>query len=300
MGYSKRTVTFKTVGDCPIYADVYQVPSGQAQPAILWLHGGGLIMGDRTMLPLDQLTRYLHAGFTVVAADYRLAPETKLAAILADVLDAFHWVRATGPDCLGVDPDRVAVVGHSAGAYLALLVACNLSPRPGALVSFYGYGDIAGDWYNKPDPYYCHQPLVSENEARKAVGGPALSGSSISDRYPFYLYCRQQGTWVREVVLDAQSGAFVALGPFCPIHSITSQYPPTFLVHGDQDTDVPYLQSVQVASAMARQGVQHELLVLPNRGHAFDAGPAARTDPVVSVVLDRVVAFLRSHLGGMG
>ncbi len=65
------------------------------------------------MLPGDQLDRLLHAGLTVVAIDHRLAPETKLAAILTDVRDALHWVRAAGPELFGADPGRVALMGAS-------------------------------------------------------------------------------------------------------------------------------------------------------------------------------------------
>jgi acetyl esterase/lipase len=67
-----------------------------------------------------QLDRYLAAGYTVVAIDYRLAPETKLPGILEDVQDAYGWLRKTATE-LRIDPTRIGIVGHSAGGYLALM-----------------------------------------------------------------------------------------------------------------------------------------------------------------------------------
>jgi alpha/beta hydrolase fold len=84
-------------------------------------HGGALIFGSRSMLPADKLGQFLQAGFVVVAIDHRLAPETKLPEILKDVNGAIDWVRTKGPSQFRADPRHVAVVGQSAGAYLAIM-----------------------------------------------------------------------------------------------------------------------------------------------------------------------------------
>ncbi len=157
---SKRTYVYKVVGDCKIQADVYQKGDEAAQPVVLWIHGGALIVGNRGTLPPDQLNRYLEAGFTAVSIDYRLAPETKLDGIIEDIGDAYKWLRDKGPGLFRIDRNRIVVVGHSAGGYLTLMAGFHFNPRPKALVSFYGYGDIAGDWYSRPDPFYSQQPAV--------------------------------------------------------------------------------------------------------------------------------------------
>jgi len=74
---------------------------------------------------------------------------------------------------------------------------------------------------------------------------------------------------------------------------VTKDYPPTLLLHGDNDTDVPYEQSVLMARELERRGVQHELVTLTGRGHGFD-GPM--WDPVVAQTFDRVLAFLHQQL----
>ena len=71
-----------------------------------------------------------------------------------------------------------------------------VEPRPVALVSFWGYGDIAGDWYARPDEFYRQQPLVAETEARAAVGKTVIAEPAAGSRRDrFYLYCRQNGLW---------------------------------------------------------------------------------------------------------
>ena len=161
--YTKDTYTYKTVDEHEIPVDVYRYPGDDVRPALIWIHGGALIFGTRNWLPSAQLEKYLQAGYTVISIDYRLAPETKLAAIVEDITDAYAWVRANGPDLFKIDPDRIAVVGHSAGGYLTLMAGLRLRPRPKALVSFYGYGDITGPWYSRPDPFYSQMPAVSKD-----------------------------------------------------------------------------------------------------------------------------------------
>ena len=72
----------------------------------------------------------------MVSVDYRLAPETKLPAILEDVRDAYRWVREKGPGLFHADPGRIAISGGSAGGYLTLASGFMDDPPPKALVAF--------------------------------------------------------------------------------------------------------------------------------------------------------------------
>ena len=291
----KRTYCYKQVGDCKIQADVYRRGEEKDRPAIIWIHGGALISGHRGNLQKVQLDRYLDAGFNVISIDYRLAPETKLKFIIGDLRDAFKWVRRHGPEMAGVDPDRIAVVGHSAGGYLALMTGFCVKPQPRAIVSFYGYGDIIGEWYSKPDPFYCQQPAVLKQEAYAVVGKKAISESSSRERFRFYLYCRQNGLWPNEVAGYDPKKQPKAFDQFCPARNVTENYAPTLLLHGDQDTDVPYEQSVLMAKLLKDHRVEHQLITMTNRGHGFDGGRRVAEDPVIAETFDRVVAFLKQH-----
>jgi acetyl esterase/lipase len=262
---------------------------------LVWIHGGALIGGHRASIRSEQLRMYLEGGYALVSIDYRLAPETKLEGILEDIVDAFAWVREEGPSLAGVDPGRIGAIGHSAGGYLALVSGYRVKPRPRALVSFYGYGDIAGDWYARPDPFYCLQEEVGEREARAAVGSiPIAEPPEGKDRGRYYLFLRQRGFWPQEVVgLDPvkEPGAFRDL---CPIQNISRDYPPTLLLHGNRDTDVPYRQSVMMAQELDRHGVENEFITIPGGGHGFDG--MGSSDPKVSGAFHRVMAFLEGQV----
>ncbi len=289
-----ETYTYKTVGGCHIKSDIYRTPvcSGAA-PVIVYIHGGALIFGSRRGINQEQLALYLEAGYTVVSIDYRLAPESKLPDIIEDLQDALHWIRTAGPCMLAIDPQRMVVVGHSAGGYLALMTGCCVSPPPSAIVAFYGYGDIIGDWYRKPDPHYCRQPAVPEREFSGMRDAPAIAESAEGrDGERFYLYCRQQGLWPLEVGGRDPQGDPGFFNAYCPLRNIRAGYPPTLLLHGEQDSDVPFEQSALMSGELARHGVKHELLALPGRDHGFDG---QMDDPVVRDAFGRVLRFLRKH-----
>ena len=289
----KRTYTYKTVGDLQIHADVYRRPDNIVRPAILYIHGGALIMGNRSWLDSVQTERYLNAGYTIIAIDYRLAPQTKLRQIVEDLEDAYRWVRIKGPELFWIDSTRIAVIGHSAGGYLALMAGFRLNPRPKAVVSFYGYGDITGEWYSRPDPFYNRRPPVSKEEAYEAVGTRVISEDPEENRWRFYLYTRQQGTWPLEVAGHDPDSEPEKFDPYCPVRNVTKDYPPTLLLHGDADTDVPFNQSVTMAKELERHEVQYEFIALAGQGHGFDD---AMQDPVIAKTFDSVLAFIEKQL----
>jgi len=108
----------------------------------------------------------------------------------------------------------------------------------------------------------------------------------------FYLYCRQQGIWPREVTGRDPAAEPEWFGQYCPVQQVTGEHPPALLLHGDRDTDVPYEQSVMMATALGHAGVEHEVITIPDGQHGFDAEPT----PVARDALRRVLDFLRLHL----
>jgi acetyl esterase/lipase len=176
---------------------------------------------------------------------------------------------------------------------LALMAGVRLKPRPAALVSFYGYGDIAGAWSSRPDVFYNRQPAVTKGEAQQAVGTRVIAEDQAGNRERFYVYTRQQGLWPQEVVGHDPDREPRLFDPLCPIRNVTKDYPPTLLLHGDSDTDVPFEQSALMAKELERRGVRHELIALPGRGHRFDM---KMSDPMIAAAFDRVLAFVKEQL----
>jgi acetyl esterase/lipase len=166
-----------------------------------------------------------------------------------------------------------------------------VEPRPQALVPFYGYGDLTADWYAKPDPFYRKtQPLVSKEDAYKAIGSKETTDGI--GRREFYLYTRQTGLWPKLVVGHDPEKEPKAFDRFCPVRNVTKEYPPTLLLHGDADTDVPYSESVNMAAELKKHGVVHELITIKGGPHGFDG---KMSDPKVAASFDQVIRFLKKH-----
>lgn len=177
---------------------------------------------------------------------------------------------------------------------MTLTSGYRFQPRPRALVSFYGYGDIVADWYSKPDPFYLREPAVSRDKALASVGTQEISEvPQANTRFPFYLYCRQQGLWPKEVVgMDPRDGR-ERFDAFCPSRNVTRDYPPTILLHGDKDTDVPFEQSADMARELKRAGVEHQFIPIADGGHGFDGKADA---PQTIKAFEQVMTFPSKHV----
>ena len=109
-------------------ARVYRgvAPSAGAAPAILYLHGGGFVTGSPEGYERFCSRLASEGACVVVSLDYRLAPEHRYPAAVDDVVDAWGWLRAQAP-ALGLDPERLAVGGDSAGGNLAAVLSNRMS-----------------------------------------------------------------------------------------------------------------------------------------------------------------------------
>lgn len=124
-------------GDQPLGLRIYRPDTTGPLPILLFVHGGGFVIGD--LETHDAVCRTLchHMGALVVAVDYRLAPEHPFPAAVDDTTRALQWVVAHGQE-LGGDPSRLALAGDSAGAQLAtaacLRVSTSIRPRALGLI----------------------------------------------------------------------------------------------------------------------------------------------------------------------
>lgn len=114
------------------------VPSGtdgESGPGMIFCHGGGFMIGN--LDSHDSLCRQLanHGNCRVVAIDYRLAPEHKFPASVDDAIAASEWI-CNNAASLGIDPDRIAIGGDSAGGNLAAIVSNTFAERNGPKLAF--------------------------------------------------------------------------------------------------------------------------------------------------------------------
>ncbi len=290
-----RTYVYKRVGDLEIKADVYAFNRGRVRPAVVWIHGGALINGHRAgvsgrVRQMAQQNRYV-----LVSLDYRLAPETQLPEIISDLEDAFVWLRRDGPKLFQVDPQRIAVTGGSAGGYMTLTAGFRVQPRPQVLVSLWGYGDLVGPWYAEPSPHRRHHQIkLGHDQAWKQVSGKPISDSRQRDGNggAFYQFCRQTGTWPKAVSGWDPKTEPEKFFPYMAVKNVDADYPPTALIHGTKDTDVPYEQSAMMAEQFDRHGVDHLMLGIEGGEHGLQGGDVAEIDAAYR----RAFEFLKKHL----
>jgi acetyl esterase/lipase len=211
----------------------------------------------------------------LVSFDYRLAPEAKLPAIIEDIEDAFRWLRREGANRFHIDSNRVAVTGGSAGGYLTLMTGHRIQPRPRVLLAYFGYGDLIGDWYSKPSEHLRHnQRKINAEEAWQQVSGPVVADARErkGDGGLFYNFCRQTGQWPKAVSGWDPQRESEKFYPFMPLKNVDASYPPTVLIHGTADTDVPFEQSELIAQELKKQNVPFQFHRIANAEHGLAGG----------------------------
>lgn len=214
-------------------------------PCVVLIHGGGWDGGSRT--ELAGLNRWLAArGVAVAAFDYRLAPAHPWPAQAEDLRVVVRWIHANAAR-LGVDPERITLVGRSAGGQIATAVAYGEQlPGVRAVVALYACHDLEFVWSIRSEK----DALNSDLLVRQYLGG-GPEGEAQAARYR-----------------SASGEKLVHPGA-----------PKTLLIHGKLDELVWCRHSERLAAALAREGVPHVFVKLPWATHAGEAnlhGPSGQ------------------------
>ena len=291
-----QTFTYKKVGDLEIKADVNRPGDEVRRPVLVYIHGGALINGGRQSINKRIKESFLGAGYAIVSIDYRLAPETQLPGIIEDLEDAFKWLRRDGARLFNVDTSKIAVAGGSAGGCLTLVSGFRVKPAPTVLVSLWGYGDLMGEWYSTPSPHKRHNAeKVAWEEVAGMLDGPVIANGSDRRRGnggKFYRYCRQKGLWPKLVTGFDPGTEAEKIHSYMAVKHVTGRYPPTLLLHGTADTDVPYQQSVMMAKQFEKHGVPHKFIGIQNAEHGLRDGDPSEIDRAYAAVL----TFVKGHM----
>ena len=162
----------------------------QNAPCIYWLHGGGMVMGDRFAnldIPLDWLEQH---GAVVVTIDYRLAPEVSGSTLVEDCYQGLLWIAAHARD-LGIDPARIVVAGASAGgglvagmvlmardsngpAIAAQILICPMLDHRNATNSSQQYAGDPGVWTREKNLFAWQAVLAGQTDSISSYISPAL------------------------------------------------------------------------------------------------------------------------------
>jgi len=230
-----RGIPFATVEGVNLTLNLYRPPAMGLHPTIAILYGGAWQTGNPANH--ETFSRCMAAqGYTVVALDYRHAPQFRYPAQLDDVRTALSFIQ-TQAEMLEIDRQRVALLGRSAGAHLASLAAYGPTPLPiRAVVNYYGPTNLTEGYTDPPVPDPIHTRAVLET---------FLGGSP--DQVP-QLY-------------QAAS----------PINHIQPDLPPSLLIYPQRDHLVRPIFGRQLYEKLQGSGNQAVLMEIPWAEHAFDA-----------------------------
>jgi acetyl esterase/lipase len=169
-----------TVADgSTILARWYRLPSSDSRAAVVYLHGGGMILGSVPIFD-GPVSRYVaHTGVPMLSVDYRLAPEHPYPTPVEDAYAGLVWLAAHVAE-LGVDPDRIAIMGDSAGGGLAAAVAILTRDRSGpSLARQILLYPMLDDRTTTPDPEIV--PFAGWTYDDNITGWKALLGERAGD-----------------------------------------------------------------------------------------------------------------------
>jgi acetyl esterase len=210
------------------------IPAGAANaPGAIIIHGGGWVAGDRTVDVAPLFRPLSDAGFAWFSISYRLAANAmQFGAAVDDVESAIRFVRLHAAE-FHVDPNRLALIGESAGGQLAAMAALRMQPVTAvkAVIGLYTPNDLIT--LLKSSTYV---PVQIRNQV---IGKP----------------------W--------EGFILAALAKLSPIENVRRDMPPFLLIHGTADPLVPFKQSEAMCRRMRAVGASCEIYAVPGAGHGI-------------------------------
>jgi acetyl esterase/lipase len=256
----ERDVLYRTVDGVELRLDALVPPGDGPFPAVLLVHGGAWMHGDRSQMSELAELLVVH-GFACFSNSYRLAPAHRWPAQIEDCRYALQFVRANAAR-FHVDPARFGALGPSAGGHLVeMLAVLDEARRP-----------------DDPDP-------VLRQSSRLSCVVPYFGPSVLTRGHDYDFDTLPPPELFPEGATDADYAAA------SPLTFVTADDPPFLLVHGDADDAVPVQHSKLMDERLRAAGVSSELCLVAGGGH----GDFLASDPQ-GAYWKRTLAFLEERL----
>jgi acetyl esterase/lipase len=230
---------------------------GRRLPVVVFIHGGGWQNGHKSA-GKSWVQPYAASGlYAGVSVGYRLAGEAAWPAQIHDCKAAVRWLRANAAR-LGLDADRIGIVGNSAGATLALLLGASqgIAELDGAVGPYLTESSRVAAVVN----FFGRINFLAEPVSARAGSGQA---AALTGRLKVLF----GGTLEEKAGLARQAS---------PVNHIGAGDAPVMTAHGTSDELVPYVQALELDAAMKRGGVTHLLIPMTGFGHGFQNAEANR------------------------
>jgi len=265
-----KDVTYGTASGRELKLDAYLSEGASLSPAVIFIHGGGWRRGDKAQVPEFLKQPMQDAGISIISVGYRLSDVAPYPAQVQDVTRAVQFVRYKSREW-HLNPDRMAVMGPSAGGHLALWIGLQddlakaqasdpverQSTRVSAIVNYFG-----------PVDFYLLRKMEHKHPAYRTLFG-------------------YQETDPVSVVTEEQ------MRSVSPITYVSQGDPPVFTAHGAADVTVPVEHARRLIAKLKEAGVPNENYLLEGGNHGL-SNPA----PGWPDFRKATVEFLRKHLRG--
>jgi acetyl esterase/lipase len=276
--------------------------------AIVYLYGGSWHFFDKDVFTRPLFRQLAARGHVVMDAGHRSCPETDVFGMVGDVHRAVAWTKANAPG-LGINPERVVVMGGSSGAHIALLAAFapdDPAMKPDelqdadtsvmAVVSWYGIPDLStsytrwlgqqGPGKERPmDPAARSAPSPAANRINRWMMGRTLTAAQSPPGPPV----RQS---MRNLIGGTPDEAPDRAELASPLHHVSPQCPPTLLFQGTHDAVVPLDAARRLARALEDADVPVVYVEFPWTEHAFDLVFPPLANPAAKAALHDLERFL--------
>jgi acetyl esterase/lipase len=235
-------------------------PEGDSEvalPVVLWLHGGCWYSGNKgNAIDKHMLDFLVRSGFVVASAEYRLSDEASFPAQIHDVKAAIRWLRAR-PEVLGINPERVALAGFSAGAHLAALAATTVGVQELE-------GESGSPGYSTRVRAAIAMAAPTDFTQNPAATDPSLNPNSVGGVTPEQRLLGGRIEELPALARLANPGTFIG-----------RDTPPILIIHGSDDEIVPVSQAEYLYRALNSRNTDVTFIGL--KGATTDAGqPASR------------------------
>lgn len=270
----ERDISYVPDGDESQRLDLYlpEKPADSPLPLIVHIHGGGWRGGNKFPCPVAGMVL---KGYAVASVEYRFSQKAVFPAQIQDCQAAIRWLRSNSKK-YNFDPERVGVVGASAGGHLSALVGTSGGKK--AFTPIGGNEDQSDKVQAVCDIF---GPADFNTVVQQAADDPNVKNiftfNSPTDPYS----CLTGANLSEKAKSDAVS----------PVHYVSEDNPPILILHGTYDALVPLAQSEEFAAALKQKGVKVWLQKLPGSGHG---GPAFVKPAVIKLTQD----FFDKHLKG--
>jgi acetyl esterase/lipase len=266
------------VGQLPAQTlDLYCPKQSHDVPLVIWIHGGAFKFGSKEGSPTEPVPLYLLLeGYAVASINYRLSGEAKFPAQLNDCKAAVRWLKAHAKE-YGLNPDRIAAFGASAGGNLAALLGTAATRKEfevGDNLEFSSAVQAVCDFYAPTDFLQMDAHRLPDGQIHDSADSPEseLVGGPIQENR-------------------------AAAAKTNPAGYVTGPCPPFFIAHGTVDRLVPFNQSEILVQALKRTNSPVEFYPVQGAGHGqylgINGGRGLFSDARIQPAL---LAFLKTYL----